>query len=236
MRKIHIKGFLLAGIFLLMLGCSSNQDNASSQGKSASKISERDLPEIKEDGVLRALVVYSSTSYFLYRGQPLGFEYELLERLAKNLDLELDIVISRDLSEQFELLNSGEVDLIAHGITVTNDRREEVDFTNYLYLVKQVLVQKKPENWRKMSWAATQKQLIHDAIELIGDTVSVRENSSYIDRINNLSDEIGGKIVIDTLPGDLSTDEIIKMVVTVKSNIQLRMITWQKLMLPIILS
>jgi membrane-bound lytic murein transglycosylase F len=41
----------------------------------------------------------------------------------------------------------------------------------------------------------------------------VRENSSYFDRIKNLADEIGGKIVIDTLAGDLSTDEIIKMVV-----------------------
>lgn len=213
MRIKYLKSFILAGIILLFSGCSSNQDNASSQGKRARKITGRDLTEIKEDGVLRALVVYSSTSYFLYRGQPLGFEYELLERLAKHLDLELDIVISKDLTEQFGMLNNGEVDLIAHGVTITNDRREEVDFTNYLYLVKQVLVQKKPENWRKMSWAATQKQLIHDAIELIGDTVSVRENSSYIDRINNLSDEIGGEIVIDTLPGDLSTDEIIKMVV-----------------------
>jgi membrane-bound lytic murein transglycosylase F len=204
----HFKGFALITIILLFIGCNSTrQKNIRGYGV------DRDLPEIKEDGVLRALVVYSSTSYFLYRGQPLGFEYELLERLASYLDLELDIVISKNLSEQFEMLNKGEVDLIAHGITITNDRREEVDFTNYLYLVKQVLVQKKPDNWRQMSWASTQKQIIHDPIELIDDTVSVRENSSYFDRIKNLADEIGGKIVIDTLAGDLSTDEIIKMVV-----------------------
>jgi len=57
------------------------------------------------------------------------------------------------------------------------------------------------------------EQIIHDPIELIGDTISVRQNSSYFDRIRNLSDEIGGRIVIDTLPGNLSTDEIISMVV-----------------------
>ena len=32
---------------------------------------DRDLEDIKKDGVLKALVVYSSTSYFLYKGQPI---------------------------------------------------------------------------------------------------------------------------------------------------------------------
>jgi membrane-bound lytic murein transglycosylase F len=110
-------------------------------------------------------------------------------------------------------LNIGEIDLVAHGITITSDRKEEVNFTDYLYLTHQVLVQRKPENWRRMSWSAIEKELIHDAIELIGDTVSVRQNSSYLQRLQNLSKEIGGEIHIDTLPGHLSTDRIIKMVV-----------------------
>lgn len=212
--RSHFKGFVSIFLVLFLVACNSGQQkNAAGSARDSRRPINRDLKEIREDGVLRALVVYSSTSYFLYRGQPLGFEYELLERLAKYLDLELDIVISKDLSEQIEMLNRGEVDLIAHGVTITNERREKVDFTSYLYLVKQVLVQKKPDNWRTISWASLQKQLIHDPIELIGDTVSVRENSSYFDRIINLSDEIGGEIVIDTLSGDLSTDEIIKMVV-----------------------
>jgi len=73
-------------------------------------------------------------------------------------------------------------------------------------------VQKKPDNWRKMKWSALQKSLIHDAIELIGDTVSVRARSSYITRLASLSEELGGQICIDTLPINISTDRIIKMV------------------------
>ncbi len=194
-------------LLLLLTSCNSAQDS------DYPKPVKKDLLEIREDGVLNVLVTYSSTSYFLYRGQPMGFEYELLQRLAKRLDLKLNIEIARDIDNQFRLLNTGEVDLIAHGVTITNERKEVVDFTDYLYLVKQVLVQKKPDNWRNMSWAEIQKELIHDPIELIGDTISVRKNSSYYDRIKNLSDEIGGDIAIDTLAGDLSTDEIIKMVV-----------------------
>ncbi|NNC45342.1 MAG: transporter substrate-binding domain-containing protein, partial [Winogradskyella sp.] len=90
---------------------------------------DRDLEDIKKDGILRALVVYSSTSYFLYRGQAMGFEYELLQRLADDLELKLEIVVSDDLDSEFEVLNRGDVDLIAHGMTITNQRKWEVDFT-----------------------------------------------------------------------------------------------------------
>ncbi|WP_430935638.1 transglycosylase SLT domain-containing protein [Saccharicrinis sp. 156] len=178
----------------------------------ATRTISRDLTEIQRDGTLRVFISYSSTSYFLYRGQPMGFEYELLERLAKDLDLELDLVLVNNMDSIFQHINTGKADMIAHGMTITTDRKQKVAFTKYLYLTSQVLVQKKPDNWRKMRWANLQRYLIHDAIDLIDDTVSVRENSSYIKRLNNLSKELGGTIYIDTLPGTLSTEEIIKKV------------------------
>jgi membrane-bound lytic murein transglycosylase F len=214
LRKLS-KAFLAAIILLSGFSCQ-RQDRSGKDGEVVNPFVEnsvdRDLEDIREDGVLRALVIYSSTSYFLYKGQPMGFEYELLTRLAEHLDLKLELVISRDLDSEFEVLNRGDVDLIAHGMTVTNQRKWEVDFSEYLYLTKQVLVQKKPDNYREISWSALQKQLIHDPIELIGDTVSIRRNSAYYERLMSLSNEIGGDIIIDTLDSQLSTDEIINMV------------------------
>ena len=204
-------------ITLSLFSCQSQEKSKTDESQTeVKKIVEnsvdRDLDAIKKDGVLKALVVYSSTSYFLYKGQAMGFEYELLKRLAEHLDLKLEIVVSIDLDSEFEILNRGDVDLIAHGMAITNQRKEEVNFTEYLYLTKQVLVQKKPDNYRKISWGALQKQLIHDPIELIDDTISVRRNSNYYQRLLSLSNEIGGNIAIDTLDSQLSTDEIIKMV------------------------
>lgn len=173
---------------------------------------DRDLEDIQKDGVLRALIIYSSTSYFLYRGEPMGFEYELLEQLAEHLGLKLELVVSTDLDTEFEVLNRGDVDLIAHGMTVTNERKWEVDFTEYLYLTRQVLVQKQPDNYLELSWGDLQKELIHDPIELINDTVSILRNSAYSERIRSLSNEIGGTIIVDTLDSHLSTDQIIKLV------------------------
>jgi membrane-bound lytic murein transglycosylase F len=174
--------------------------------------SDRDLKEIKAEGVLRALVVYSSTSYFLYKGQPMGFEYELLKRLANDMGLRLELIVSEDLDAQFEVLNRGEVDLIAHGMTITNQRKWEVDFSEYLYLTKQVLVQKKPDNYRNMSWGAIQNALIKDPVELIGDTISIRKNSSYYERLVSLCNELGDTIYINYLDSNTTTDEIIDMV------------------------
>lgn len=203
---------LLIIFIVLISACHSKKEN-SKPLKHQSYNFTRDLDEIKKEGKLKALITYSASTYFLYRGQPMGYEYELLKRFADNLGVELELKISKNLNSLLDELNKGNVDIIAHGLAITSERKKTVTFTDYLYLTQQVLVQKKPDNWRNMSWSNIQKSIIKDPIELIGDTISIRKNSSYFERLNNLSKEIGGKIIIDTLNGNLSTDEIIKMVV-----------------------
>ena len=204
---------LSIGLVLAASLASCQWSRAGESGEKGIPEIKRDLREIRSEGKLRALISYSATGYFLYRGQPMGYEYELLQRLAKDLEVELEIRVVQDLDQMLEVLRSGQVDLVAHGLAITQDRKEEVAFTDYLYLTRQVLVQRKPANWRKMTLDQIRETLVQDPVDLIGDTVSVRKNSSYLDRLENLSREIGGTIVIDTLEGNLSTDEIIKRVV-----------------------
>ncbi|MEN8227584.1 MAG: transporter substrate-binding domain-containing protein [Bacteroidota bacterium] len=205
-------------VAFLMIGCSNpmgkepSEDSKNSVRKEQAIPFQKDLDDILADGKLRAITTYSSTSYFLYKGHPMGFEYELLKSFADYIGVELEIIVSNNIDNLFTNLNSGRADIVAHGLTITNERKEEVLFTDYLYLTNQVLVQKKPDNWRKMKWSALEHSLIHDAIELIGDTVSVREETSYMQRLSNMSDEIGGEIVIDTLQGTTTTADAIEMV------------------------
>ena len=77
---------------------------------------KRDLKAIKKDGKLKALSVYSGTSYFLFKGQPMGYEYELLKRLAKHLALQLEMVVVKDIDELISKLNQGEGDILAQGL------------------------------------------------------------------------------------------------------------------------
>ena len=163
-----------------------------------------DLDEIILNGTLKAIVDNSSTSYFIYKGQPMGYEYELLSLLADELGLKLELIITSNIDEAFEKLNTGEGD--------TKDRRKKVAFTKSHYTVRQVLVQMKPDNWRKMKLHEIEKILIRNQVSLIGKEIYVRGSSSYLDRLRNLSDEIGGDIIILEDQLNLETEALIKMV------------------------
>ncbi|WP_276391984.1 transglycosylase SLT domain-containing protein [Eudoraea chungangensis] len=196
---------------VLLLGCDSPEKKKSVKLHKEVEL-QRDLNAIIEDGKLKAILAYSGTSYFLYKGKPMGFEYELLQKLAEHLKVELELKVSKNLDSLISHLSKGDVDLVAYGLAITAERKKKIAFTDYLYVTKQVLVQKKPKNWRSLTLDQINSQLVQDPLELIGDTVSVRENSSYFKRLLNLSEEMGGDIIIDTLEGKYSTAEIIKMV------------------------
>lgn len=204
----HIR--LVCLVLFLFLSCEKN----SIKNNELIEFDEKwDLEQIKASGTLRALTVYSGTTYYLYKGRPMGYEFELLERFAEYLDVDLEMIVVNNVNELFEKLNNGEGDIVAHGLAITTDRKDEVAFTDHLYLTKQVLVQKKPDNWRSLSWGKLKKSIVHDPIDLLGDTISVRDKTSYKERIYNLSEELGGAIHINILPGEMATDEIIEKVV-----------------------
>lgn len=171
-----------------------------------------DLDDIKERGVLKAITTYSPTGYFLYKGETMGFEYEMLQRLAAFIDVDLEIVVAKNVDSVIPMLQRGDGDIIALGYTITNERKEEVSFTNPYLITHQSLIQKKPDNWRKMTVDNINKQLATDIVDVIKDTVSVRIKSSYYQRLVDLSKELGDTIFINTLPGEITDEETIKMV------------------------
>ena len=202
--------FILFFVLGLLIACS---DKAEEDGESNDLGKNKDyLKEILERGELRAITTYSGTTYFLYRGEPMGFEYELLQQFTEQLGVDLKMVIAEDENELINMLKEGKGDLIAYGYTILEERKEHIDFSEPLYYSSQVLVQRKPNNWRRMRRHQINQQLITNPVQLIGDTVSVKINSAYASRIENLNEEIGGKIHIDTIPGDMATGKIIRKV------------------------
>lgn len=171
-----------------------------------------DLDKIKKRGSLIAIVDNSTTSYFIYKGQPMGYEYELLNLLAEDLGVELQLVITTDIDDAFAKLNGGEGDIVAYNLTVTKKRAESIAFTDHLTLSRQVLIQKKPDNWRQMKLHEIEKQMIRDQVELIGQEIHVRKSSSFVSRLQNLSEEIGGDVIIVEEPGNVEVEILIHRV------------------------
>ena len=187
---------LFIPLLLLLVSCLNNEENLNRiLGKNGKEISV--LERIKERGKIVGLVDYNSTNYFIYRGEPMGYQFEMLKAFAEHLDVKLEIVTNNDLDESFNSLQKGEVDIIAIGLTVTKERSEIVDFTDPLDQTRQMLVQRKPENWRKMeTMDEIEEQLIRNPIQLAGKTVVIQKMSSFKDRLINLSNEIGDSIHI----------------------------------------
>ena len=74
---------------------------------------QRDLDEILASGKLVALTDFSSSSYFIFKGVPMGFEYELLQRFCDEIGVDLSIRIVNDMDSVIYLLNRNEGDVIA---------------------------------------------------------------------------------------------------------------------------
>lgn len=155
------------------------------------------LDKIKKRGKLIAVTDYNSTNYFVYRGTPMGYQYELLKLLADHLEVKLVLEINNDLTNCFEGLNSGEYDIIALGLTVTKERNRLVDFTIPITQTRQVLVQRKPDKWRKMrTYDEVERHMIRNPLQLAGKTINIQKNTTFYSRLKNLSDEIGDSIFI----------------------------------------
>jgi membrane-bound lytic murein transglycosylase F len=171
-----------------------------------------ELDRIINRDTLKVLTGYNAYSYFIYKGQPMGFEYDLVNKLAEYLGIHPEFIIVKKMDDMFSMVNSDSGDVIAFNLTITRDRLDKVDFTHHHYTIKQVLVQRKPEDWRKMMVHQIEEQLIRDPAELIGDTIVVRSGSSYTPRLKNLSDEIGGDIIIKEADPEMTTEDLIEMV------------------------
>ena len=116
----------LVSIFLLCLvaaafigGCTRNQHTDE-------PLPSHDLPQIEDSGELVALTLYSSTTYFIYRGESMGFQYELAEQFARSLGVKLKIEIADNPQKLQQMLLQGKGDIIVYNLPITLEGRDSL--------------------------------------------------------------------------------------------------------------
>jgi membrane-bound lytic murein transglycosylase F len=72
-----------------------------------------DLDVIRSRRVLRVLLRNNAASYFLYRGELKGFEYELAKAFAKAKGLRLEVIVPDTYAEMMDWLIEGRADIAA---------------------------------------------------------------------------------------------------------------------------
>ena len=190
--------YLLIVACICMLSCRQQVNHDSAV--------QVDLSEIKDSGVLVALTLNSSISYFNYRGEPMGFQYELAKQFAESQGLKLQMKTARTTHELVHMLLKGEGDLIAYPLPVTKEFKDSVSFCGEDIITHQVLVQRN----------GGKNKPITNVTELIGKEVYAKPGK-YLNRLNNLDKELGGGILIRQVDNDsISTEDLITQVATGK--------------------
>lgn len=159
-----------------------------------------DWNDIKNRKVIRMITRNNAANYFLYRGELLGFEYELAKEFAKKNKLRLEVVVPPDNQSMFDWLIEGKGDFIAASLTPTKKRLDKaVKFSRHYLKTNHQLVQRKNED------------LITAMDQLNNRTIAVRKSSAYHETIKNLQN-IGINVDIEFVPDELDTEAIINRV------------------------
>lgn len=162
-----------------------------------------DLPQLKAEGEITAVTLYSSTSYFQYKMQPMGYEYDLIKDFAQSQGLTLNIKVAENPTRLIEMLEAGEADVVAYPIPFNNKLKGEVIYCGREDISSQVLVQR----------ANKGDTILTDVTQLIDKEVFVKPNTKYHERLKNLDVELGGGIHIEDIGKDtVTTEDLIEMV------------------------
>ncbi len=168
-----------------------------------------DLDVIKQQNLLRVLVSADLGFYYLEGGAPKGIGAELLAHFEKefrkikpNIDVQV-IPLARD--ELIPALNRGSGDLIIANLTITDNRKEKVDFSSPILSDIQ-------------EWVVTNKKspAMTSPEQLSGKEIWVRASSSYFESIESLNKNLSKKdlppVIVNFVDETLQDYELVGMV------------------------
>ncbi len=158
-----------------------------------------DFDQIRKRRVLRVLLRNNAASYFLYRGELMGFEYELAREFADYHGLRLEVVVPPSYHELTTWLLEGKAD-IAMGFLEPDDlqRRLGIDYSDPYHYARQHIVVHKDDNAISLA-------------DLDDQTISVRSRSHYWKSLSHLQNG-GAGFNLRATDDDVETEYLIQQV------------------------
>lgn len=194
----------------------------------------RDWSAITASDTLRVIAPFNSTTYFIYRGEPMGYEYELVKAFAAAHHLIVKMSVVEDRDSLFNMLRSGRADVAIARLVPMPQDSGKVSFTIPLYHTDPVLVQRKAppataaaklphpadtvlrpgpaERGAPVGSAKSltiRARLVRQPSDLAGQKVTLPDQSPYRQTLVELSDTTGD---IDVVEVDSSSEALIRAV------------------------
>ena len=174
---------------------------------------QHDLPQLKKNRIIRALVVHSKTGFFVHKGKINGLDAEYLKHYEKFLNKDIKkeaekihiVAIPVSFDQLIPALLSGKGDIAAAMITMTPERKKQVNFaTGGKMLVNELVVTHKNIN------------NLQSLDDLADKTIYVVKGSSYVEHLQLLSQQLQAKglkpVTIKQTDQYLTSEDILEMV------------------------
>ena len=157
-----------------------------------------ELEKILAAGEITVIIRNNAHCFYLYRDQPMGFEYDLAKAFAHYLGVSLNVKIADKWEGMIPQLQNGEGSFIAASLTILPERASKVLFADgYMTTQQHIIVHR---NNREVKTKE----------DLAGKTVHVRKGTSYQIQLQKLKDE--GLVVKVVWHEDTPTEELIRQV------------------------
>lgn len=155
------------------------------------------LEHIRQQNKLTVITRHDPTTYFHNQHGESGFEYRLAAELAEELGVKLEMVTASNLDEILNAVNTGRAHIAAAGLTVTEKRLRQVNFSIPYHHITQKVIYK---NRNKQPFILA---------DLEGARIAVLANSSHHERLKEIQKDYP-KITWKTLNGN-STEPLLQL-------------------------
>src|SRR5215471_15523772 len=173
-----------------------------------------DFDGMKKRRLIRVLVPYSKTFYYVEKGRQRGISYEVFQALENDLNkkikskkgIKLHVIylpVGRD--EIVSRLADGWGDVVFADLTITPERQKIVDFSAPMYSgIKEIVV------------TGPGGPQIESLDDLSGKEVFIRKSTSYYEHLQELNQRFSSEgkapVKIREAPEDLEAEDILEMV------------------------
>lgn len=142
-------------------------------------------------------------------GNIVGIDIDLVKALAAKLGYDVEIV-SIDFDGLIPALQNGQIDVIAAGMTITDERKQKVDFTLPYWDADQAILVKKGSDFYPQSLndlagkvvgvqsGTTGEWLIDDFINQSGSDITVKRYPSFVLAVTDLINGRIDAVIVDT--------------------------------------
>ena len=102
------------------------------------------LKRIQKTGEITVVTRNTAQSYYLYRDQPMGFEYEMAQAFAEYLGVNLRVKVVDKWDDMVAALNDGSAAFIAASSPIIPKWQTQVAFSDgYMEVAKQIITHRK---------------------------------------------------------------------------------------------